>query len=94
LHAGLFANVNLQLPIIKPVILLPETALMRSADGDWTVFIEQQSGIFKQEEVELEKSINGLQSIKGLKSGERIAMEGAFFLASEMAKGGFDPHNH
>jgi len=94
LHAGLFANVHLQLPIVKPLILLPETALMRSADGDWTVFIEQQPGIFKQEEVELEKSINGLQSIKGLKSGERIAMEGAFFLASEMAKGGFDPHNH
>jgi RND family efflux transporter MFP subunit len=94
LHAGLFANIFLKLPLSEKIILLPETALMRSSDGDWTVFIEIEAGVFIQEEVELENTINGLHSIKGLKSGQRIATKGAFFLASEIAKGGFDPHNH
>ena len=94
LHAGLFATVFLELPISGKVILLPESALIRSSDGDWTVFIAEDTGIFKQEEVELQNTINGLHQIKGLKEGQRVAVEGAFFLASEMAKGGFDPHNH
>jgi membrane fusion protein, heavy metal efflux system len=104
LHAGLFAKVFLELPLFsnkksineasEDIILLPETALMRSSDGDWTVFIEQEKGLFKQEEVELENTINGMHRIKGLKAGQRVAIKGAFFLASELAKGGFDPHNH
>ncbi|MCW8930861.1 MAG: efflux RND transporter periplasmic adaptor subunit, partial [Gammaproteobacteria bacterium] len=94
LHSGLFATVYLELPVAGNVILLPETALMRSSDGDWTVFIEQEKGVFKQEEVKLKNTINGLHHIGGLKAGQRVATKGAFFLASEMAKGGFDPHNH
>jgi RND family efflux transporter MFP subunit len=94
LHAGLFATVHFELPVSDKVILLPETALMRSSDGHWTVFIEQEQGVFKQEEVELDNTINGLHRIKGLKAGQRVATQGAFFLASEIAKGGFDPHNH
>jgi membrane fusion protein, heavy metal efflux system len=94
LHAGHFATVHIELSLTESIILLPESALMRSADGDWTVFIEEKPGVFKQEEVEIEKTINGLHSIKGLNSGEKVAITGAFFLASEIAKGGFDPHNH
>jgi RND family efflux transporter MFP subunit len=103
LHAGLFAKVLIELPLSLDdelshssagIILLPESALMRSSDGDWTVFIEQQTGVFKQQEVELKNTINGLHHIQGLKKGQRVAIQGAFFLASEMAKGGFDPHNH
>ncbi len=99
LHAGHFARVFLELPLSLKgkngkVILLPETALMRSSDGDWTVFIEQEPGVFKQEEVDLENTINGMHRIKGVKPGQRVAIKGAFFLASEIAKGGFDPHNH
>ena len=94
LHAGLFATVHIELPVSDKVILIPETALMRSSDGDWTVFIEQEPGVFKQEEVELDNTINGMHRIKGLKTGQRVATQGAFFLASEIAKGGFDPHNH
>lgn len=94
LHAGLFAEVQLQIPVADAVMLLPETALMLSSDGDWNVFIETQPGVFQQTEVEIGKSINGLQSVHGLVSGQKIAVTGAFFLASELAKGGFDPHNH
>lgn len=94
LHAGLFAKVSFELAINEKIILLPESALMRSSDGDWTVFVEQKKGVFKQEEVELKNTINGMHQIKGLHSGERVAIKGAFFLASEIAKGGFDPHNH
>ncbi len=94
LHAGLFAKVAFKLAVKDKIILLPESALMRSSDGDWTVFVEQKEGVFKQEEVELKNTINGMHQIKGLHSGERVAIKGAFFLASEIAKGGFDPHNH
>ncbi len=94
LHAGQFATVYLQIIFDEPVILIPETALMRSTDGDWTVFVEKQSGIFEQKEVEILQTINGMQRVNGLVSGSRIAIAGAFFLASELAKGGFDPHNH
>ena len=67
---------------------------MQGEDGDWMVFIEQQQGIFKPQEITLLGVINGLQQISGIRKGQRIAIKGAFFLTSEMAKSGFDPHNH
>jgi len=94
LHAGMFVDVYLKLPINKSVILLPESALMRSSDGDWVVFVEEEAGKFEQKEIEIQGVINGKRSIQGLESGERVVTEGAFFVASELAKGGFDPHNH
>ncbi len=45
-------------------------------------------------EVELGRAIGGLREISGLTAGQRIVSRGAFFVASEIAKGGFDPHNH
>jgi len=32
--------------------------------------------------------------VAGLKEGARIVSKGAFFIQSEIAKGGFDIHNH
>lgn len=94
LHAGQFAEVKLQLPIKGEVILVPESALMRSSDGDWVVFVEGEPGQFEPLEVELVNTSNGMHIVEGLKAGQRVAVEGAFFVASELAKGGFDPHNH
>ncbi|MCU7801342.1 MAG: hypothetical protein KZQ70_14725, partial [gamma proteobacterium symbiont of Lucinoma myriamae] len=59
-----------------------------------SVLVSVTTSVFKQKEVELQNTINGLHQIKGLRAGQRVATEGAFFLASEMAKGGFVPHNH
>ena len=34
------------------------------------------------------------QAITGVNAGQTYVSRGAFFVASEIAKGGFDPHNH
>ncbi|WDE14350.1 efflux RND transporter periplasmic adaptor subunit [Thalassomonas haliotis] len=98
LHSGMFADVYFSLKSRKPVVAVPETALMRSRDGDWVVFIEDEPKSFLMQEVVLGRSFNNVsgqwREIKGVASGSRIVTKGAFFIASQLAKGGFDPHNH
>ena len=94
LHPGFFADVYLTLQGKKSGVVLPDTALMRSSDGHWTVFIEQSPGEFKVQEVELINSFDNRHLVKGLYAGQRVVEQGAFFLASQQAKSGFDPHNH
>ena len=57
------------------------------------VFNEDHPGEFKAVEIELAEP-SGFREIIGLDSGTRIVTKGAFFVMSEIAKGGFDPHNH
>jgi len=94
LHAGLFADVLFTTRTETQGMVVPDSALMRISDGDWTVFIEEQPGQFRLTEVEIVQSSPGLKVIEGLQENTRIAVEGAFFIASEMAKSGFDPHDH
>ena len=94
LHPGQFAEVYFRFRTQKPVLAVPETALMRGADGDWTVFVENHPGEFLPVEVELGRAFGQLREITGVKPGARVVTEGAFFVASQIAKGGFDPHNH
>lgn len=98
LHTGLFAEVYLQLPIPGKTLLVPEAALMQSADGDWTIFIAETPNVFRALEVKRLGTIDKLIAISGLdeaiEPGQTFAISGAFFLASELAKSGFDPHNH
>ncbi|MGH1484762.1 MAG: efflux RND transporter periplasmic adaptor subunit [Cellvibrionaceae bacterium] len=94
LHPGQFAEVFFRFRTEKPVLAVPETALMRSADGDWTVFVEDHPGEFQPVEVELHRSLGQLREISGIEPNTRIVTKGAFFVASQIAKGGFDPHNH
>ena len=94
LHPGLFADVYFTIKTDKPVIAVPETALMRSTDGDWQVFIEHETNEFEAQEVELGRSFGNMREITGLATGTKIVIKGAFFISSEIAKGGFDPHNH
>ena len=94
LHPGQFADVYFSFPTIEPVMAVPESALMRGADGDWTVFIELTTGQFKAEEVELGRLLGEFREIEGISAGTRVVVEGAFFVASEISKGGFDAHAH
>ena len=94
LHPGQFAEVFFRFRTEKPVLAVPETALMRSADGDWTVFVEDHPGEFQPVEVELHRPLGQLREISGIEPNTRIVTKGAFFVASQIAKGGFDPHNH
>jgi RND family efflux transporter MFP subunit len=94
LHSGMFVNVNFQFDTETPVIAVPETALMRGSDGDWTVFVEGHPGEFKSVEIELGQPLGDYREIIGIAPKTRVVTTGAFFVASEIAKGGFDPHNH
>jgi cobalt-zinc-cadmium efflux system membrane fusion protein len=94
LHPGMFADVYFEFATDRPVLAVPEAALMRSADGDWTVFVETSPGEFTAVEVELGRSLGNLQEVTGIQSGTRVVTRGAFFVSSQAAKGGFDPHNH
>jgi len=94
LHSGMFVNVNFQFKTQTPVIAVPETALMRGSDGDWTVFVEDHPGEFAAVEVQLGQPLGDYRQIIGIAPNTRVVTKGAFFVASEIAKGGFDPHNH
>ena len=90
----MFVNVNFQLKIKRPVIAVPETALMHRADGDWTGFVEDHPGEFETVEVELGQRLGRYRQIIGLAPNARVVTKGALFVAPEIAKGGFDPHGH
>jgi cobalt-zinc-cadmium efflux system membrane fusion protein len=93
LHPGLFADVYFALETDKKVLAVPEEALMRGSDGDWMVFVEE-NGEFKGVEIELGRQLGKLREIHGLPAGSKIVTTGAFYVAAEIAKGSFDPHNH
>jgi RND family efflux transporter MFP subunit len=94
LHPGMFVNVNFSFETDSKVMAVPESALMRSSDGDWTVFVEDHPGEFAAVEIELGRTLGNYREIIGLAPQTRIVTKGAFFVASEIAKGGFDPHGH
>src|SRR5690606_27776379 len=94
LHSGMFVKIYFQFATGHAVMAVPEQALIRGADGDWTVFVEDHPGEFKVVEVEPGRVLGDLREIMGIESGTRVVTQGAFFVASEIAKGGFDPHNH
>lgn len=94
LHSGMFADSYFLFQTNEPVMAVPETALARSVDGGWVVFMQKEPGVFKPMEVTLGRTLGKLREVKGLQQGVDIATQGAFFIASEQAKSGFDPHNH
>lgn len=94
LHPGQFAEVFFRFRTKEAVLAVSESALMRGADGDWTVFVEDHPGEFLPVEVELGRALGSIREISGIKPGTRIVTRGAFFVSSQIAKGGFDPHNH
>jgi len=98
LHPGLFVNTQIEISGEKNktmALALPEAAVMRSPDGDWQVLVEQdEAGEFKGVEIDLLRVINGQAIIEGLKPGTPVVVQGAFFVQSELAKSGFEVHNH
>ena len=67
---------------------------MRDADGDWQIFTETEDGDLSPVTVTLGPKFGEWQAISGVNAGTTYVSRGAFFVASEIAKGGFDPHNH
>ena len=94
LHSGMFVKVYFQFESNGEVIAVPEEALIRNTNGNWTVYIEDHQNEFKSVEVTLGKAFGEYREIFGISSGAKVVTHGAFFVASEIAKCGFDPHNH
>jgi cobalt-zinc-cadmium efflux system membrane fusion protein len=95
LHSGLFVDTQIETSNQTNALLVPESAVLRSADGDWQVFVEQDEvGEFKGVEVKVLETRNGKTTIEGLEVGTAVVVEGAFFVQSELAKSGFEIHNH
>ena len=94
LHPGMFADVALSLAAPENALTVPEEALTRSPDGDWQLFVEEEPGHYKPMEIELNGQLENRRIVTGIEPGTRVVTQGAFFLASEMAKSGFDVHNH
>ncbi|MDX2426036.1 MAG: efflux RND transporter periplasmic adaptor subunit [Cycloclasticus sp.] len=94
LHPGVFAEVQINSMNTVQALVVPVDSVLRSPDGDWAVFLEHEKGEFVAQEVELIKTQGGLAVIEGIKPGTRVVTKGAFFIQSELAKAGFDIHNH
>ncbi len=98
LHPGLFVETRIQAgnPAgdLAKVLVVPVAAVLRSPDGDWVIFVEDEPGHFKPVEIKVVRAVDGLAVIEGVPAGTRVATQGAFFIQSELAKSGFDVHNH
>ena len=100
LHAGMFVTALIATRNKSKALQVPEAAVLRSTDGDWQVMVEQdEAGEFKAVEVEVKNISDGKAVIEGrgnniIRPGTRVVTQGAFFVQSELAKGGFEIHNH
>jgi len=94
LHPGLFVDTRIGGNTLVDVFTVPEDAVLRSPDGDWAVFVEAAPGKFESLEVDVIRTVNGIAVIEGVPTGVRIVTQGAFFVQSEIAKSGFEIHNH
>jgi RND family efflux transporter MFP subunit len=93
-HAGMFADVYFNLNTKKPVMAVPQSALKAKQQNQWQVFIEQTDGHYSAQTVEIEATLGDWVVVHGIEPGVSLVVEGAFFVASQLAKDGFDPHNH
>jgi len=94
LHPGMFVNAEIATSTGQQALLISQQAIQRQGN-ELIVFVEEEPGHFERREVSMSKSNMGLVKIlKGVKAGERVVVKGAFVLTSELAKAGFEVHNH
>jgi cobalt-zinc-cadmium efflux system membrane fusion protein len=94
LHPGLFVEARIEGGSSMQILAVPNDAVLRSPDGNWQVFVEHEAGEFEPREVNVVRTTAGFSVIGGVEPGARVVTSGAFFLQSELAKSGFDIHNH
>ena len=94
LRPGQFVQAEIESVGGQSVLAVPNEALVRSADGDWIVFEQDEDLGLKPVEVERVRVVGERTVIEGISAGSSIAVSGAFFLQSELAKSGFAVDNH
>ncbi|MBN4073368.1 efflux RND transporter periplasmic adaptor subunit [Mariprofundus ferrooxydans] len=94
LHPGMFVSAEIGTSSGTEALLISSHAVQRQG-SELIVFVEEEPGHFERREVETSKASMGMVAIrKGVKAGEPVVVQGAFVLASELAKAGFEVHNH
>ena len=93
-HSGMFVDIYFNGSQTDAILAVPQSALMRDAEGEWQIFIADDDGDLLPQVVTLGPQYGDWQAISGVKPGQTYVSRGAFFVALEIAKGGFDPHNH
>ena len=94
LHPGMFVNAEIATNKGEESLLLHAQAIQRQG-SELIVFVEEEPGHFERREVEVRPSSMGLVAIlKGVHEGEQVVVKGSFALTSELAKAGFEVHNH
>ena len=87
LKPNMFAKARLALGSAAEGLVLPASAL-QPIDGVPSVFVELQPGTFAVRPVTTAPLSDGrLQVLAGLSAGDRVVLDGAFTLKSELAKG-------
>lgn len=94
LHAGQFVETLIEGKQKVRGIAVPLAAVLRGPDGDWQVFVEAAPGRFAPKEVKVLRTVGDQTVIEGIAEGTPVVSKGAFFVQSEIAKSGFEVHNH
>lgn len=94
LHPGEFVTAEFTGGSTQNALALPQDAVVRTSEGAWAVFVATQRGTFTRTPVSVQRNVGKFVVIDGIAVGTPVVTSGTFFLASELAKGGFDPHNH
>ena len=87
LHTGEFVDCRIEIGNIENAISVPNDALYQGTDGDWAVFVQESETQFRRVKVTIVEDLGESKQIDGVASGAMIAMQGAFFLNSELSKG-------
>jgi multidrug efflux pump subunit AcrA (membrane-fusion protein) len=90
----MFVDVRIQSRLKAPVLAVEQTAVLRNPDGDWVVYVELEPGVYRSQEIQVLRSVDGYAVVSGIAPGTRIVTKGTFFIHSEAAKSGFDVHQH
>jgi len=94
LYPGQFVQTHIDSSENHSGLTVPSEAVLRSPDGDWMVLLETEDNKFAPKEVEIKQDLGDMMIIEGIDAGSKIVSKGAFFVQSEIAKSGFDIHNH
>ena len=93
LKPEMFAMIELGESEPRAAVVVPSAAI-QSVDGGPVVFVSEGNGTFRVRHVEVGAEANGgIETVSGLKPGERIAASGSFVLKSELMKASADRSN-
>lgn len=94
MRPGQFVDVAFSGSARESVKAVPKGAVLRNPEGEWNVFQMVSAGTYKPVEVRIVRETEDLAVIDTVPLGAQVVTRGAFFVQSELAKSGFDIHNH